>query len=296
MFQISDQYLVATTLLNRVHHGVLIQNTTGNSIDATVRFYDSSNGAMVASKTHTILANSSKYIEMDDPNDTGLAAATTTFDGSAIVMAVWTGNGPSPGRRIGQRVVYQPPSGVGGSPLSNAANTMYMATALCQRFGLDTFYAVQNASLSASATITVRYKNTDGSDKTTDGPYQIGPGREARDHHVQPQGASMSGFTGSATIEQRRLPIVAIGKAQNSINAGTTATADVFTGFRGERQGASELALPFVRWSNDANFNAASNVGGKQRTFIVFRTWVHRRPAWWPSTMTRTASRLASRF
>lgn len=275
--QISDQYLVATTLLNRFSRTTVfsIQNTTGNSIDATVRFYDSSNGAMVASKTHTILANSSKYIEMDDPNDTGLAAATTTFDGSAIVTAVRTGSSdPAQVVASANELYTNRPVALAfeGLPLSNAANTMYMATALCQRFGLDTFYAVQNASLSASATITVRYKNTDGSDKTTDGPYQIGPGQKRAITTCSPSsGASMSGFTGSATIESSGAPIVAIGKAQNSINAGTTATADVFTGFLGERQGASELALPFVRWSNDANFNAASNVGGKQRTFIAIQ-------------------------
>jgi hypothetical protein len=275
--QISDQYLVATTLLNRFSRTTVfsIQNTTSNSIDATVRFYDSSNGALAAQKTHTILANSSKYIEMDDVNDTGLPAATTTFDGSAIVTAVRTGSSdPAQVVASANELYTNRPVALAfeGLPLSNAANNVYMATALCQRFGLDTFYAVQNASLSDPATITVRYRNTDGSDKATDGPYQIGPGQKRAITTCSPSsGVSMSGFTGSAVIESSGAPIVAIGKAQNSINAGTPATQDVFTGFLGERQGASELALPFVRWASDANFTAASNVGGKQRAFIAIQ-------------------------
>lgn len=88
--QFSDQYLVATTLLNRFSRSATIfsiQNTTGNSIDATVKFYSSSNGALAGEKTHTIPANSSKYIELNDVNDTGLPAGTTQFDGSAIVSS-----------------------------------------------------------------------------------------------------------------------------------------------------------------------------------------------------------------
>ena len=47
-----------------------------------------------------------------------------------------------------------------GLPLANAATTIYMATGLCQRFGLDSFYAVQNASLTDSTNITVNVTDT----------------------------------------------------------------------------------------------------------------------------------------
>lgn len=268
--QISNQYLVATTLLNRFNRTTIfsIQNTTGNSIDATVKFYNSSNGALASQKTHTIPANSSKYIELNDANDTGLPVGTTQFDGSAIVEST----GPvvaSANELYTDRPVAMAFEGL---PLSNAANKLYMATGLCRRFGLDTFYAVQNASLTAPATINVVYRNTDGSQKATDGPYQIGPGQKKAITTCTPSsGTDMTGFTGSAVIESTGAPIVAIGKAQNSITAGTPGTQDVFTGFLGERQGSSLLALPFVRWANDANYNAASNTGGKQRTFIAIQ-------------------------
>ncbi len=122
--------------------------------------------------------------------------------------------------------------------------------------------------------ITVTYKNTDGSTKATDGPYTIGAGQKKSITTCLPSDATvMSGFSGSATITSVGAPIVVIGKAQCSVAAGkcTADKVDVFTIFLGEKQGASKLALPFVRWASDANYNAASNLGGKQRAFLAIQ-------------------------
>jgi hypothetical protein len=156
-------------------------------------------------------------------------------------------------------------------PLSHAANTVYLATALCRRYGLDTFYAVQNASLAASATIRVQYYDTAGAPKTTDGPYTIDPGQKKSISTCAPSsGLDMTNFTGSARLTSTGAPVVAIGKAQGSAGA-SAATADVFTAFMGEPQGAARLALPFIRWANDANYNNPANVGGKQRAYIAIQ-------------------------
>ena len=80
----------------------------------------------------------------------------------------------------------------------------------------------------------------------------------------------MTNYSGSAKLTSTGAPIVAIGKAQGSAGAGA-ATADVFTAFLGEPQGSSKMALPFVRWANDANYNNPANVGGKQRSFIAIQ-------------------------
>ncbi len=84
----SNQYLIATTLLNKFNRTTVfsIQNTTASPVTATVNFYDAdAAGALASSIPHTIPANSSKYIEMDNTADTGLSAGVTTFNGSAIV-------------------------------------------------------------------------------------------------------------------------------------------------------------------------------------------------------------------
>ncbi|MCB9419218.1 MAG: hypothetical protein H6667_05410 [Ardenticatenaceae bacterium] len=274
----SDQYFIATTLLNKFNRTTVfsIQNTENEAINATVRFYDADNSGNLASTiTHQIPANSSKFIEMNDTNDTGLSAATTVFNGSAIITAVKLSDS-SPANVVASANEYYTNRNVAASfegvPFSKAGNSIYMATGLCERFGLDTFYAVSNASLIDNATITVTYRNTDGTTKAADGPYTIGPGQKRSIITCNPNsGTDMSSFTGSAVITSTGAPIVAIGKAQNSTNAGTANTVDVFTAFVGEPGGASTISLSFVRWANDTEFNAVSNVGGKQRTFIAIQ-------------------------
>jgi len=270
----SNQYLIASTLLNKFSRTTVfsIQNTTSSAVNATINFYDAdAGGALASTVTHNIPANSSKYIEMDTPADTNLPVSTTIFNGSAIVT-VPTGavvaavNELYTTRDVGANFE--------GIPLSRAANTIYLSSALCEKFSLDTYYAVQNASLTVSADITVSYKNLDGSTKATDGPYTIGPGQKKSISTCAPNDStSMGNFTGSATITSVGAPIAVIGKAQCSVAAGKCAAdkVDVFTAFMGEPQGSSKLALPFIRWANDANYNAATNLGGKQRAFIAIQ-------------------------
>jgi len=274
----SNQYLIASTLMNKFNRTTVfsIQNAGDAEVKATVKFYDADNaGNLAGTANHVIPAGSSKYIEMDKASDTGLPGSTTVFNGSAIVSAVLNSDGTTPANVVAAASELYTNKNVGanfeGVPLSRAANTVYMATGLCQRFGLDTFYAVQNASLASSATVNVEYFNTDGTSKTTDGPYSIGPGQKKSISTCAPSsGMAMANFTGSAKLTSTGAPIVAIGKAQGQVGAGP-ATADVFTAFLGEPQGASKLSLPFIRWANDANFNDPANVGGKQRAFIAIQ-------------------------
>jgi len=83
----------------------------------------------------------------------------------------------------------------------------------------------------------------------------------------------MSNFTGSAVITSVGAPIAVIGKAQCSVAPGTCPAdkVDVFTAFLGEAQGSSKLAMPFIRWASDTNFNSPTNTGGKQRAFIAIQ-------------------------
>lgn len=272
----SQQYLVATTLLNKFSRTTVfsVQNTQSTPVTATIRFYDAdAGGALASTINHTIPGFSSKYIEMDKPADTGLAASKTVFNGSAIVTVPSGAVVSAASELYTNRDVAANFEGVS---LDRAANTIYLATALCQRFGLDTFYAVQNASTTAgnNATITVTYRNLDGTTKTTDGPYTIGAGQKRSITTCTPSsGAGMVGFTGSAVIQSTGAPIAVIGKAQCSTAPGTCPAAqlDVFTAFMGERAGASKLAMPFIRWANNTDFNAASNLGGRQRAFIAIQ-------------------------
>ncbi len=287
-FQSSDassQYLIATVLLNKFARTTVfsIQNTESSEVTVTIKFYDAdNNGNLASTKTHDIPAQSSKYIDMSNTADTGLPSSTTQFNGSAIITAKIK-NSSTDANIVAAASEYYVNKNVAanfeGIPLSQTNTTIYMATAVCEKFGLDTFYAVQNASLTDTTFIKVTYKDTSGNVKTTDGPYEIGPGQKKSIVTCSPStGASMSGFTGSATIESTTTSggstpganIAVIGKAQSSQNAPSPSVGpDVFTAFLGQPQGSSSLALPFVRWAKDSDFNNASNFGGKQRSYIA---------------------------
>lgn len=280
---VSAQYLVPTVLLNQWSRTTVfsVQNVQGESIDATIKLYDDT-GSLVASPTHTIPANSTKYIDMSDPADTGLPSSRTTFNGSAIVTAVSSSDGSTPAEVVAAANEYYTDRPVAtsfeGVPLSRASTTAYMATGLCENFSLDTFYAVQNASLTDDAYIEVTYRDKDGSLVATDGRYLIGPGQKKSIRTCDPNdGTDMSGFTGSAVVKSYSAdagttpgaPLVVMGKAQNSLNAGSPDKEDVFTAFLGHASGTSRLALPFIRWATDSDFSASGNTGERQRAYIA---------------------------
>lgn len=272
----ASQYLVPTVLGNTFSRTTVfsVQNLENETISATMNFYNVSDGALASTKVFDIPANSSKYIEMDLTGDTGLPSAV--FNGSVIVTAEKkTGGGPANVVAAASELYTNQDIGANfeGISLASAADVIYLPTALCQRFGLDTYYAVQNASLTSSATFTVSYYNADGSEMTTDGPYTIGPGQKQSITTCAPNsGESMTGFTGSAVIvaEDSTSTLVAIGKAQPMTPA-PAAQKDFFTIFNGAPAGSSKIALPFVRWANDSRFNSPTNYGGFQRSYLAIQ-------------------------
>ncbi len=271
----SNQFLIPSVLEKRFNETTIfsIQNTENQDILATVKLYDADNaGAQAASKDWLIHGGSSKYIEMDNPALTGLPASTTTFNGSAILTAVMNSDKTTPAKVVAASSGLYTNKNIGanveGVPLSRAANTLYMATALCRAFGLDVYYAVQNASLTSSGSVTVNYFNLNGSPAGTDGPYTIGHGQKKSiavcDH-------TAAGFSGSATITSVGAPIVALGKASVSLLSPRADTADTYTAFLGEPGGSSKSALPYIRWASDADYLSSSNVGGAQRATLAIQ-------------------------
>jgi len=274
--QASDTFYIATTLANTFTRTTVfsVQNTEAEEITATIEFFNDS-GTSVGTKQYDIPAYSTKYIEMDKTADTGLAS--DTFNGSATVTAVLKSDGTTPANVVaGISELYTDRNVAGnfeGFADFDAATTIYMSTGLCGNSNLDTFYAVQNAGAGDTA-ITVTYYDKNGAQVAEDGPYTIGSGQKKSIRTCNPNdGTDMTNFTGSAVIESTVEPIVAIGKAQGTQLPAyqSPAKADVFAIFMGQKEGFETLALPFVRWASDANFNDAGNVGGKQRAYIAIQ-------------------------
>jgi hypothetical protein len=282
--QSSDTFLLATTLANTFSRTTVfsVQNTEAEEVTATIEFFDG-DGNSAGTKAYDIPAYSTKYVEMDKTADTGLASST--FNGSAKVTAVLKSDGTTAANVVaGISELYtnrNVAANFEGIADFDAADTIYMSTGLCENFGLDTFYAVQNAG-TADTWVRVTYYDKSGNEVAVDGDYQIGPGQKKSIRTCDPNdGTDMSGFSGAAVVESYTTEnsvappdgedLVAIGKAQGSANAPEPGKEDVFAIFMGQKEGFEVLALPFVRWASDTNFNDNGNVGGKQRAYIAIQ-------------------------
>ncbi|MEM4203244.1 MAG: hypothetical protein QXS54_04160 [Candidatus Methanomethylicaceae archaeon] len=233
--------LIATVLKNYYNTNTIfsVQNIGNTAANLTFRFYNTS-ATEVYSFTQTVQPGAAYYVDAGQ-----LAGLGSSFNGSAVVESSGT---------IAGSVLELSTTGSGASSfegVSAGATKVYMPSALCNAFGANTSYAVQNTSLTSSAIVTVTYSN--GSVHTQ----SIGPG--AKKSFVACDAPGMSaGFSGSAVIESNGVPIVAIGKAYGS---------GLSTAFVGATGGASKIALPYVRWANDTNW---AN-GTQQRVFLTIQ-------------------------
>lgn len=135
------------------------------------------------------------------------------------------------------------------------AATIYMPSALC-KYGttanINTAYAVQNTSSSASADVTVTYSNGN-----VHGPITIAAGAKASFDGCAAAAANPAGFSGSAIITSTGANIVAVGK----VYGGGLSTA-----FLGFTSGAEKISLPYVRWTE-----AYWSSGTRQRAYIAIQ-------------------------
>jgi len=251
----SPQVLLATVLKSQFNttSRFSIQNAANGAVDISLKFYRVGETAPAAELTETnIPAGAAKYYDAG-----AIGGLGGSFDGSAIVSAV--NSGTTTAADIVGSVLELQTNNVGvrafeGVPSTAAANTVYMATALCGVAGTTSSYAVQNTSTSNAANVTVTYSN--GSTQTAN----ISAGGKNSFNTCNAAGVS-SGFSGAATITSVGAPIVVIGKVGGN---------NRYTAFLGETSGSTKLALPYVRWSNtkfdSGQYQRASiaiqNIGG----------------------------------
>jgi hypothetical protein len=247
----APQVLLASVLKNAFSTSskFSIQNAADVNVDINLKFYRVGETAVAVELTETnIPVGAAKYYDAG-----ALDALGPTFNGSAVVSAVATGTA-NPANIVGT-VLELETNNVGvrafeGIPSTTAANTVYMATALCNAFGSTSFYAVQNTSSTTAADVTVTYSNN-GTQTAS-----IPAGGKTSFDTCKATGVS-AGFSGAAKIVSTGAPIVVIGKVGG---------AGRYTAFLGETSGAARLALPYVRWSN-----TKFDTGQYQRAFIAIQ-------------------------
>ncbi|MDQ7030671.1 MAG: hypothetical protein Q9O62_13265 [Ardenticatenia bacterium] len=243
----ASQVLIATVLKNTFNTNTKfsVQNVDTTNVDITVEFYPTGSSTPITVTETNIPPGAAKYF------DTGaLSQLGTSFNGSAIVKAVQSGT-TTPANIVASALELQT-TNVGARAfegVTGGATTVYMPTALCDFYGTTTYYAIQNIDNTNTANVTVTYSNGNTDTKS------IGPGQKASFNTCD---SNSSGFSGAATITSTGAEIVAIGKVGG---------AGRYTAFLGETGGASRLALPYVRWTSDTNYNA----GTRQRAFIAIQ-------------------------
>jgi hypothetical protein len=227
---------------------ISIQNADSVAADVTVRFFP----VGVATPLHTatvdnLPAGSAHYFDLGTITELG-----GSFNGSVTIEAADDGGAALSGSVVA--TVMELSTAANGASafegVTSGSSTVYMPSALCNYFGTGTAYAIQNTSNSASADVTVTYSN--GSTQNA----SIPPG--GKNSFVTCNAGVGDGFLGSATITATGADIVGIGKVFGQ---------GLSTAFVGASSGAENLALPYVRWATDANFNS----GAHQRTFIAIQ-------------------------
>lgn len=250
----SNFVLLATVLRDKFDttSRFAIQNADSSPVNFTLTIFDAlSGGTPVYTDTKTnVPPNTAIYY---DAGTISQLVQSGGFSGSATISA--TG-------KVVASVMELSVSGTAASAfegVTGGANMVYMPSAMCNAFPLggdayNTYYAVQNTSMTVSTTVTVTYRdlsnNYAGNQSAT-----IGPG--AKYSFVTCDADNMvQNFNGSAIITSSGASIVAIGKVGG---------LGVSSSFIGATSGASKLALPYVRWTPLSVYNT----GQRQRAYIA---------------------------
>jgi hypothetical protein len=208
-----------------------VQNAGTSATDVAIKFYNTANPPALVHTINTNLQPGAGYfVNTGDVSQLG-----TGFNGSVVIE--------STGGSIISSAMELDSNGLGGKAfegLGAGSTTFYMPSALCN-FRVsgqqqNTFYAIQNTSLTTSTNVTVTYSPGGYTQSTTN----LGPGAKFSFTTCSASGIPQLDYNGSATVTSSVTPIIALGKA----SGGGLSTA--FVGFI---SGTAKIGLPYIRWS-----------------------------------------------
>jgi hypothetical protein len=231
-----------------------IQNIESTTTQVTLKLYAAGSTTPTSTKVYNIPAQSSQVVSASE------LTLPVGFSGSATIT--------TPGGRVVAVAQETDDAGRGAYAFEGVAsgdNIVYMASMLCNAFGgQNSFYAIQNASLSSAASVEIDFYNTSGTVVASMPPTNISAGGKLS---VNPctQGVP-AGTSGSAVITSTGAPIIAIGKVK--------APNGLATAFVGESAGYTSSASPYIRWTANASsefraYVAVMNVGNAPATNVT---------------------------
>jgi hypothetical protein len=271
----SAKQLVATVLKNSGGYSTYfsVQNTEAAAINVTVSFFAA--GATSATTTATannLPANAAKYFDVKD-----IAALPNGFSGSAIVTAKLASNNSTEAKTV--VTVDELEVAGGGSKSFEGASTsganVYMPSAACKAPSgsntVNSAYAIQNADQVNAVTFKVVYKVAGKADVST-AEFNVPAGGKKS---ILGCDSLPAGSSGSAIIQRTggTGTLVAVGKINGTNGSVTSAFLGTVEG-----HGSARIALPYIRYSPQAQFTAATrqraniaiqNIGSATATNVV---------------------------
>lgn len=249
----SDFVLVPTVLKGVFANNTIfvVQNadTVGN--DLTVTFIPVKTAAVpnptpIMDDVVNLGVGQAKYYDMDK-----VTKVPAGFNGSVTIKAVKTGT-TTPGSVVATALeLATSNAGVKAfEGTSVGGTTLFMPSAFCKYRGgtIDSAYAIQNESNTTDVTVNVTYTSSDVNAPGTynEGPYTLGPGGK---QSLLGCTKAPAGFIGSAVITATGGTIVGIGKITGN---------GISSAFNGLTAGAQKIALPYIRWTESANWAAGT--------------------------------------
>lgn len=257
----AQNFFVPTLLYQKFGSSSLlgIQNIEGNAIDVTLKVYAAGATTPTVTRDYNIPAQSSQVIAT---SELGLPIG---FTGSATIEPK---SGGTAGRVVAS-VQETDDNGRGAyafEGVASGSDTVYMPSMLCDAFGgQKSYYAIQNASLTSSATVTVEFYDTNGNLLATKPATTLAAGAKIS---VNPCNEGVPvGTSGSAVIKGASGDtLIAIGKVK--------APNGMATAFTGESGGSNSVAAAYIRWAGDPfsefrSYVAVMNIGNASATGCV---------------------------
>jgi hypothetical protein len=263
----ASQVYIATMLKNQFNttSTLAIQNTESFAVKANVKVYQVGTTTPFVEKDYVIPPQSD--VILGGPSNAGALNLPSGFNGSAVVTGAKDGEPGTPGKLVAS-VQETDDSGRGARAfegVSTSANTIYMASMNCKSGPdpLTSTYAIQNASLTEDASVTIDFYNRDGVKIASMPAVGLTPGAKTSQNPCS--NGVAAGTIGSAVISSTGGKIIAMGKVASP--------GGISTAFLGQPGGAAKIAAPYIRWAKDTTsewrtFVAIMNVGGSPATNV----------------------------
>jgi hypothetical protein len=243
---------------------VAVQNVESFAVNANVKVY--AVGATTPTVDKNFVIQSLSNVILIGGSNAGALDLPAGFNGSAVITGTKDGDATTAGKLVAS-VEETEDAGRGAyafEGVATGANTIYMATMLCNATSdpATSYYAIQNTSLTDTASVTMDFYDTTGTKIGTMPAQSITPGNKLSPNPCAYGVAN--GKLGSAVITSTGAPVIAIGKVKS--------TGGMATAFVGQATGVQKIAAPYIRWSATAagyrTYVAVMNVGGADATSV----------------------------